>query len=251
VNTELEKTSFDKISTTATSLATNSIGGGTPTGGGSNILNNLGGSEKKKKIGKSPIIGQPRLFGGKLIEYLNATKQELPQIITSCIKAINRLGLHNQGIFRIPGSQLEINQFKEAFEKGEDPLVTVNPREMNSVAGVLKLYLRELKDPLFPRDLYDSFIGSLRVISGSSSSNFIQGSSSSGDSPGINGNDMMMMTNSAMSPIENIESMKIDNIRKTMSAVPKQIYIVIRYLFAFLNQYIILTKIISKFKNGF
>lgn len=70
------------------------------------------GSEKKKKIGKSPIIGQPRLFGGKLIEYLNATKQDIPQIITSCIKAINRLGLHNQGIFRIPGSQLEINQFK-------------------------------------------------------------------------------------------------------------------------------------------
>lgn len=25
----------------------------------------------KKKIGKSPLIGQPRLFGGKLIEYLN------------------------------------------------------------------------------------------------------------------------------------------------------------------------------------
>ena len=112
--------------------------------------NDLMNSQKiKKKIGKSPIIGQPRLFGVKLIEYINATKQEIPPIVTSCIKAINRLGLHNQGIFRIPGSQLEINQFKEAFEKGEDPLITVNPREMNSVAGVLKLYLRELKDPLF------------------------------------------------------------------------------------------------------
>ena len=92
----------------------------------------------KKKIGKSPLIGQPRLFGGKLVEYLNvlfflfvesklnllilihlkATKQEIPLIITSCIKAINRLGLHNQGIFRIPGSLAEINQFKESFEKG-------------------------------------------------------------------------------------------------------------------------------------
>lgn len=84
-------------------------------------------------------------------------------IITSCIKAINRLGLHNQGIFRIPGSLAEINQFKESFEKGEDPLITVNPREMNSVAGVLKLYFRELKDPLFPRDTFDTFANCMRT----------------------------------------------------------------------------------------
>jgi SLIT-ROBO Rho GTPase activating protein len=29
---------------------------------------------------------------------------------------------------------------------------------MNSVAGVIKLYFRELKEPLFPRDMFDSFI---------------------------------------------------------------------------------------------
>lgn len=172
----------------------------------------------KKKIGKSPIIGQPRLFGGKLLEYINVTKQEIPQIITSCIKAINRLGLHNQGIFRIPGSQLEINQFKEAFEKGEDPLITVNPREMNSVAGVLKLYLRELKEPLFPRDMYDAFLSSIRV--NSSASNALQ---TAPDQVPVN-------------IIENIEAAKIENIRKVMCAVPKPIYIVLRYLFAFLNQ---------------
>jgi hypothetical protein len=29
---------------------------------------------------------------------------------------------------------------------------------MNSVAGVLKLYFRELKEPLFAREMFDSFI---------------------------------------------------------------------------------------------
>jgi len=187
-------------------------------------------ASQKKKIGKSPIIGQPRLFGGKLTEYINVTKHEIPPIITSCIKAINRLGLHNQGIFRIPGSQLEINQFKEAFEKGEDPLITVNPREMNSVAGVLKLYLRELKDPLFPREMYDRFVNSMRINHGQqqvppTSVVVSEGSSS---------------PESASSPsclhVENLEAHKVGNIRKVMETVPKPVYNVLRYLFAFLNQ---------------
>jgi hypothetical protein len=34
---------------------------------------------------------------------------------------------------------------------------------MNSVAGVLKLYFRELKDPLFPRDSFDAFANCMRT----------------------------------------------------------------------------------------
>ena len=234
-SSELDKTSsFDKSSPTLTSASMHSnllnMGssfGGVGSGGS-------GGSERKKKIGKSPLIGQPRLFGGKLVEYLAATKQDLPQIMTSCVKAINRLGLHNQGIFRIPGSQLEINQFKEAFEKGDDPLVTVNPREMNSVAGVLKLYLRELKEPLFPRELYDQFIGALRV-SLPAPPPPPQSASSDALLNGGPTNDLSSNSSTA-SPGENIEAAKIDSIRRTMALVPKPIYIVIRYLFAFLNQ---------------
>lgn len=206
----------------------------------------------KKKIGKSPLIGQPRLFGGKLIEYINVTKQEIPQIITSCIKAINRLGLHNQGIFRIPGSQLEINQFKEAFEKGEDPLITVNPREMNSVAGVLKLYLRELKEPIFPRDMYDSFLNALRGINttnlsvtsptaysqtNTESSPQIPSTPNTNNSNNINSGDAVVSNTAfTFSSIDNSESSKVDNIRKVMNNVPKPIFIVIRYIFGFLNQ---------------
>ncbi len=46
---------------------------------------------------------------------------------------------------------------------GDDPLITVNPREMNSVAGVLKLYFRELKEPLFPRDMFDPFLACMKT----------------------------------------------------------------------------------------
>jgi SLIT-ROBO Rho GTPase activating protein len=67
----------------------------------------------------------------------------------------------NKGIFRVPGAQVDINQFKDVFERGDDPLVNVTSRDMNSVAGVLKLYFRELKEPLVSRDLFDLFIACL------------------------------------------------------------------------------------------
>jgi SLIT-ROBO Rho GTPase activating protein len=36
--------------------------------------------------------GQPKLFGGSLEEYLDATNQEIPLIIKSCIRVINLFG---------------------------------------------------------------------------------------------------------------------------------------------------------------
>jgi hypothetical protein len=41
---------------------------------------------------------------------------------------------------------------------GNDPLVDVDPSDINSVAGVLKLYYRELREPLFPLHLFDELI---------------------------------------------------------------------------------------------
>ncbi len=57
------------------------------------------------------------------------------------------------------GSQVEINNFKDAFERGEDPLADVtDASDINSVAGVLKLYLRELREPLFPIIYFEQFM---------------------------------------------------------------------------------------------
>lgn len=68
-------------------------------------------------------------------------------------------GLHHQGIFRVSGSQVEINNFREYFEKLDDPLADVSDAsDMNSVAGVLKLYFRELREPLFPTVFFDQFM---------------------------------------------------------------------------------------------
>ena len=62
-----------------------------------------------------------------------------------------------EGIFRISGNQSEVLALKKAFDEGQD----VNVRECSSphvAAGLLKLYLRDLPEPLFTFSLYDIFI---------------------------------------------------------------------------------------------
>ncbi len=39
-------------------------------------------------------------------------------MIASCVRMLSKFGLHHQGVFRVSGSQVEINGFKDAFERG-------------------------------------------------------------------------------------------------------------------------------------
>ncbi|XP_061536730.1 SLIT-ROBO Rho GTPase-activating protein 3-like isoform X2 [Phycodurus eques] len=121
--------------------------------------------------------------------------QQIPVVVESCIRFINLHGLHHEGIFRVPGSQREVNLIKDAFERGEDPL-SDSECDLDSVAGVLKLYFRGLEPPLFP---YDSYLQLLECVQ-----------------------------------IEDMAE-KAAQIRAIVSAFPRPLLIVMRYLFAFLN----------------
>ncbi|XP_061760877.1 SLIT-ROBO Rho GTPase-activating protein 3 isoform X2 [Nerophis ophidion] len=124
-----------------------------------------------------------------------STGQQIPVVVESCIRFINLHGLHHEGIFRVPGSQREVNLIKDAFERGEDPL-SDSECDLDSVAGVLKLYFRGLEPPLFP---YDSYLPLLECVQ-------IEG-----------------MTEKAA------------QIKAIVSAFPRPLLIIMRYLFAFLN----------------
>uniref|UniRef100_A0A671SBY7 SLIT-ROBO Rho GTPase-activating protein 2 n=1 Tax=Sinocyclocheilus anshuiensis TaxID=1608454 RepID=A0A671SBY7_9TELE len=86
---------------------------------------------------------------------LGESDQIIPLMVESCIRFISRHGLHHEGIFRVSGSQVEVNDIKSAFERGEDPLAgDQNDHDMDSIAGVLKLYFRGLENALFPKEVF-------------------------------------------------------------------------------------------------
>ncbi|XP_006993972.1 SLIT-ROBO Rho GTPase-activating protein 3 isoform X2 [Peromyscus maniculatus bairdii] len=123
--------------------------------------------------------------------------QAIPLVVESCIRFINLYGLQQQGIFRVPGSQVEVNDIKNSFERGEDPLVDdQNERDINSVAGVLKLYFRGLENPLFPKERFQDLISTIKL--------------------------------------ENPAD-RVHPIQQILITLPRVVIVVMRYLFAFLN----------------
>uniref|UniRef100_A0A673Y7N3 SLIT-ROBO Rho GTPase-activating protein 1 n=1 Tax=Salmo trutta TaxID=8032 RepID=A0A673Y7N3_SALTR len=92
-----------------------------------------------------------------------------------CVRYINLYGLQQQGIFRIPGSQVEVNDIKNSFERGEDPLVDdQSDHDIMAVAGVLKLYFRGLETPLFPKERFLDLMSTIKLDSGAERAHHLQ-----------------------------------------------------------------------------
>jgi hypothetical protein len=90
------------------------------------------------------------LFGSKLDEYCQDHNRTVPLIVKKCIQQVELLGgLEKEGIYRISGRQSNIDQLKCEFEKDEDTVELLDSKyDVFTIASVMKIYLRELKQPL-------------------------------------------------------------------------------------------------------
>ncbi|KAL6045805.1 Rho GTPase-activating protein 45 [Cleaved into: Minor histocompatibility antigen HA-1] [Balamuthia mandrillaris] len=113
--------------------------------------------------GRDPVPGKPKkgakLFGGPLTNAVEKTDgSELPALVINCIKYIEERAMTTTGIFRLSGSSTLIEKYVARYDKGEDVDLSVE-RDPHCVAGILKLYLRELEDPVMTFRLYPLWIG--------------------------------------------------------------------------------------------
>eukprot|EP01096_Ripella_sp_DP13-Kostka_P016561 TRINITY_DN811_c0_g1_i1.p1 TRINITY_DN811_c0_g1~~TRINITY_DN811_c0_g1_i1.p1 ORF type:complete len:699 (+),score=279.74 TRINITY_DN811_c0_g1_i1:174-2099(+) len=101
------------------------------------------------------------IFGVPLEEVLNIehSKTGIPQVI---IESVNYLSYHYdvEGIFRKSGEARLIDEIRKAYDKGEDVELTTAIQDPHAVSGLLKLFLRELPNPVIPFDLYDLILQS-------------------------------------------------------------------------------------------
>jgi len=105
---------------------------------------------------KTQTCGRPRVFGGDLDDFFEATRELIPPVVKSCIDTIRRLGMNHQGIFRIGGAHSDIDAFEKIFINGEDPFADLkDDTHLNSVASILKRFFHRLPEPIFPKEHFD------------------------------------------------------------------------------------------------
>jgi RhoGAP domain/Leucine Rich repeat len=75
-------------------------------------------------------------------------------LVRDCIAYIDARALTIEGIFRLSGSVTQIKTLKQRLDAGQ-PVDLNEIRDPHVVCGLLKLWLRELPEPLFPTDLTD------------------------------------------------------------------------------------------------
>ncbi|XP_030274302.1 rho GTPase-activating protein 25 [Sparus aurata] len=120
------------------------------------------------------VIGVPTsgVFGKGLMDTVTYEQRfgphTVPILVQKCVEFIKEHGLDEEGIFRLPGQDNAVKQFRDAFDAGERPSFP-SDTDVHTVASLLKLYLRELPEPVVPWTQYQDFLDCTNMLDTSSS----------------------------------------------------------------------------------
>ncbi|EJU03697.1 RhoGAP-domain-containing protein [Dacryopinax primogenitus] len=119
------------------------------------------------KLTMSPEKISATTFGVDLGEQMTRDNVEVPRILERCAGAIEMHGLQSVGIYRLSGTTSRVNRLKASFDRGKYVETSLLDEEastdVNIVSGALKLWLRELPEPLFTHSLYPGFIEAAKI----------------------------------------------------------------------------------------
>ncbi|XP_026134021.1 rho GTPase-activating protein 22 isoform X1 [Carassius auratus] len=111
-------------------------------------------------------------FGGGIFgQHLEDTVQSerkfgprlAPLLVEQCVDFIREQGLKEEGLFRMPGQANLVRELQDAFDCGDKPLFDSNT-DIHTVASLLKLYLRELPEPVIPFNKYEDFLTCAQLL---------------------------------------------------------------------------------------
>ncbi|XP_076027761.1 rho GTPase-activating protein 36 isoform X2 [Genypterus blacodes] len=88
---------------------------------------------------------------------LNPIYRQVPRVLERCCGHIETHGLQTVGIFRVGSSKKRVRQLREDFDVGVDVQLD-EEQSVHDVAALLKEFLRDMPDPLLPRELYAAFL---------------------------------------------------------------------------------------------
>ncbi|XP_007460460.1 PREDICTED: minor histocompatibility protein HA-1 isoform X2 [Lipotes vexillifer] len=110
------------------------------------------------QCGHKKLQGRLQLFGQDFSQAARSTPDGVPFIVKKCVFEIEQRALRTKGIYRVNGVKTRVEKLCQAFENGKE-LVELSQASPHDISNVLKLYLRQLPEPLISFRLYHELVG--------------------------------------------------------------------------------------------
>ena len=101
-----------------------------------------------------PISRSGKVFGVPIRDAIDQSECECPQPVVDCIEYLLEFGLLEEGLFRVPGDSRKLQMYRSLYDKHENVVIS----GIHEAASVLKLYFRELPEPIIPKRMYQAFL---------------------------------------------------------------------------------------------
>ncbi|XP_059708516.1 rho GTPase-activating protein 15 isoform X2 [Haemorhous mexicanus] len=129
-------------------------------------------SRLKKFISRRPSLKtlqekgliKDQIFGSHLHSVCEHEKSTVPQFVRLCIEAVEKRGLDVDGIYRVSGNLATIQKLRFVVNQEEKlNLDDSQWEDIHVVTGALKMFFRELPEPLFPYSLFEQFVEAIKI----------------------------------------------------------------------------------------
>ncbi|XP_069826474.1 rho GTPase-activating protein 9 isoform X2 [Dendropsophus ebraccatus] len=143
------------------------------------VSNNVGGVDRKKvkhrlkkMLMKRPTLQtlqekgliKDQVFGCRLDALCYREHSTIPKFVRLCIDAVNEKGLDVDGIYRVSGNLSIIQKLRFVVDR-EEKLDLNSPEweDIHVITGAMKMFLRELPEPIIPFSFFDEFIAAVQI----------------------------------------------------------------------------------------
>ncbi|XP_068424969.1 rac GTPase-activating protein 1 [Clinocottus analis] len=92
-----------------------------------------------------------------LEDFAPVTNPRVPLLMVECVTEIERRGLEERGLYRVPGGMRLVKELRERFLQGKT-LMLEKVHDVHVLCGLLKDFLWKLKEPLIPFRLHKTFV---------------------------------------------------------------------------------------------
>lgn len=103
------------------------------------------------------------VFGSSLTIICEREKTNIPRFVHACLAAVEKRGLDVDGIYRVSGNMSLVQKLRQMTDQNEFYDVLSPSWDVHTITGALKLFFRELSEPIFTFALFDEFLNAFRI----------------------------------------------------------------------------------------